>query len=266
MQIQGHTFLITGGASGLGEATSRHLVAQGGQVIIADLNEQAGEALSQELGDASVFHRCDITSSEQVQAAIDAGVAKFGHISGSVNCAGIVVVQKLLDKQGNAADLDKFAKGIEVNLIGTFNVARLVAAAIVKQSSQDGDSRSDKQTADHTEEKGIIINTASIAAFDGQVGQGSYSSSKAGVVGLTLPLARELARHGIRIMTVAPGVFATPMMASLPEAARSSLEQSVPYPKRLGEPAEFARLVAHIIDNAYLNGEVIRLDGAIRMG
>ncbi|MGL5251543.1 MAG: SDR family NAD(P)-dependent oxidoreductase [Moraxella sp.] len=254
MQIQNHTFLITGGASGLGEATTRYLVSQGANVIIADLNQDAGDQLVSELGEKVMFAKCDITCEEDVKNAIDNGIAKFGKLSGSVNCAGIVVVQKLLDKEGNPADLAKFAKGIEINLIGTFNVARLVAAALAKNE------------AAANEDKGVIINTASIAAFDGQVGQGSYAASKAGVVGLTLPLARELARHQVRIMTIAPGVFGTPMMASLPEAARTSLEQAVPFPKRLGNPEEFAKLVGHIIENSYLNAEVIRLDGAIRMG
>ncbi|MFW2176519.1 MULTISPECIES: 3-hydroxyacyl-CoA dehydrogenase [unclassified Moraxella] len=253
MQIQNNTFLITGGASGLGEATTRYLVAQGANIIIADLNQEAGDKLVSELGDKVLFAKCDITSETDVKNAIDAGVTKFGKLSGSVNCAGIVVVQKLLDKEGNPADLDKFAKGIQINLIGTFNVARLVASQLAKNE------------VEANEDKGIIINTASIAAFDGQVGQGSYSSSKAGVVGLTLPLARELARHQVRIMTIAPGIFGTPMMASLPENARTSLEQAVPFPKRLGHPEEFAKLVAHIIENSYMNGEVIRLDGAIRM-
>ncbi len=252
MQLSNHTFLVTGGASGLGEATVRYLVAQGANAIIADLNEEAGNALASELSDNTVFAKCDVTSEDDVQSAISAGVEKFDSLQGSINCAGVVVVQKVLDREGNPADLDKFAKGIEINLVGTFNVARLVSAQIVKQETDN-------------EDKGIIINVASIAAFDGQIGQGSYSSSKSGVVGLNLPLARELARHGIRVMTIAPGVFGTPMMASLPEKARTSLEQAVPYPKRLGDPAEFAKLCGHIIDNAYLNGEVIRLDGAIRM-
>lgn len=252
MQITNNTFLVTGGASGLGEATTRHLIAQGANVIIADLNQTAGEALATEFADKAIFVKCDITSESDVQTAIDQGIAKFGNLSGSVNCAGIIVVQKLLDKENNPADLATYTKGITVNLVGTFNVARLVASAIAKSNND-------------AEDKGIIINTASIAAFDGQIGQGSYSSSKAGVVGLTLPLARELARHKIRIMTIAPGVFGTPMVVSLPEPARTSLEQSVPYPKRLGNPQEFAKLVGHIIENAYLNGEVIRIDGAIRM-
>ena len=253
MQVQQQTFLVTGGASGLGEATSRYLVAQGANVIIADLNQEVGAKLAAELGDQALFSRCDITSEADVQNAIDAGIAKFGKLSGSINCAGIVVVQKLLDKEGNPADLAAFARGININLIGTFNVARLVAAALTKND------------VEANEDKGVIINTASIAAFDGQVGQGSYASSKAGVVGLMLPLARELARHQIRIMTIAPGIFGTPMMASLPEAARTTLAQAVPFPKRLGNPEEFAKLVVHIIENSYLNAEVIRLDGAIRM-
>lgn len=254
MQLQNNTFLITGGASGLGEATSRHLAERGANVIIADLNKDLGENLATELGGKAMFVKCDITNETDVQQAIDIGITKFGNLAGSINCAGIAVVQKLLDKEGNPADLNTFARGIQVNLIGTFNVARLVAAALIKH-----------QVADK-EENGIIINTASIAAFDGQIGQASYAASKAGVVGLALPLARELARHQIRLMTIAPGVFGTPMMNSLPEHARQSLELSVPFPKRLGNPKEFAMLVSHIIENSYLNAEVIRIDGAIRMG
>ncbi len=216
--------------------------------------------MAQELGDTVHFVRCDVTSSEDVQQAVEMAENKFGSLHGSVNCAGIVVVQKLLDRDNNPADLDKFSKGVQVNLVGTFNVARLVAASIAKRVASEGGANNTDNA-----DQGVIINTASIAAFDGQVGQGSYASSKAGVVGLTLPLARELARHGIRVMTIAPGVFSTPMMQSIPEEARQQLEASVPYPKRLGEPNEFAKLACHIISNAYLNGEVIRLDGAIRM-
>lgn len=258
MHIEKNSFLVTGGASGLGEAVVRAIVAQGGNVVIADLNESVGQALVNELGDQARFVRCDITSGDDVQAAVDVAEKAFGGLQGSVNCAGIAVVQKLLDRDNNPADLESFSRGVNINLVGSFNVARLVAASIAKRVANDS---SDENNID----QGVIINTASIAAFDGQVGQASYSSSKAGVVGLTLPLARELARHGIRAMTIAPGVFATPMMQSIPEKAREQLEASVPYPKRLGNPAEFAKLVTHIIDNAYLNGEVIRLDGAIRM-
>lgn len=252
MKIENKTFLVTGGASGLGETTARHLLSCGANVIIADLNAEAGTQLASEFADNAVFSPCDVTSADDVQNAINTGVEKFGGLHGSVNCAGIVVVQKLVDRDGNPADLDQYAKGVQINLIGTFNVARLVATQLIKQSNED-------------EDKGVIVNVASIAAFDGQVGQASYSSSKAGVVGLGLPLARELSRHGIRVMTIAPGIFNTPMMASIPDEARESLAAAVPYPKRLGEPSEFASLVGHIIENAYLNAEVIRLDGAIRM-
>ena len=260
MQIQGNSFLVTGGASGLGEAVVRAISRQGGQVVIADLNEDAGQALVSELGENVRFVRCDVTSGDDVQAAVDLAEKDFGSLQGSINCAGIAVVQKLLDRDNNPADLDQFSRGVMINQVGSFNVARLVAASIAKRVAANANPDSE-QNADN----GIIINTASIAAFDGQVGQASYASSKAGVVGMMLPLARELTRHGIRVMTIAPGIFATPMMDSLPEKARTQLESAVPYPKRLGAPNEFAKLVTHIIDNAYLNGEVIRLDGAIRM-
>lgn len=254
MQIDKQTFLITGGASGLGAATARHLVGLGVQVVLADLNPEAGEQLAAELGaDKAAFVLCDVTSEEQVSQAVDLAVSQFGGLQGVVNCAGIVVVQKLLDRDLNPASLETFSKGINVNLVGSFNVARLAAAAMAKLPAQEDG------------ERGVIINTASIAAFDGQVGQASYSASKAGVVGMALPLARELARHGIRVMSIAPGVIATPMMQGIPEEARQALEAGVPFPKRLGKPEEFARLVEHIITNSYLNGEVIRMDGAIRM-
>ena len=258
MQIEQHSFLVTGGASGLGESVVRAIVAQGGKVVIADLNESTGQALVNELGDNVRFARCDVTSGDEVQAAVELAEKEFGGLQGSINCAGIAVVQKLLDRENNPADLDAFSRGVNINLVGSFNVARLVAASIAKRVAAS-------TPAEVNADNGIIINTASIAAFDGQVGQASYASSKAGVVGMMLPLARELTRHGIRVMTIAPGVFATPMMQGLPEKAREQLEAAVPYPKRLGTPNEFAKLVTHIIDNAYLNGEVIRLDGAIRM-
>ena len=258
MQIEQHSFLVTGGASGLGESVVRAIVAQGGKVVIADLNESTGQALVNELGDNVRFVRCDVTSGDDVQAAVAMAEEAFGGLQGFINCAGIAVVQKLLDRENNPADLEAFSRGVNINLVGSFNVARLVAASIAKRVAAS-------TTAEVNADNGVIINTASIAAFDGQVGQASYASSKAGVVGLTLPLARELARHGIRVMTIAPGVFATPMMETIPEKAREQLESAVPYPKRLGNPNEFAKLVVHIIDNAYLNGEVIRLDGAIRM-
>ena len=267
MQVKQNSFLVTGGASGLGESVARAIVDQGGNVVIADLNESAGQALVTELGDSARFVRCDITNGDEVQLAVEMAESAFGGLQGSINCAGIVVVQKLLDRDNNPADLEAFSRGVNINLVGSFNVARLVAASIAKRLASDSatDANAEKNHVGKNADQGIIINTASIAAFDGQVGQASYSSSKAGVVGLTLPLARELARHGIRVMTIAPGVFATPMMESIPEKAREQLEAGVPYPKRLGAPNEFAKLVTHIIDNAYLNGEVIRLDGAIRM-
>ncbi|HAR75543.1 MAG TPA: 3-hydroxyacyl-CoA dehydrogenase [Psychrobacter sp.] len=258
MQIEKHSFLVTGGASGLGESVVRAIVAQGGKVVVADLNESVGQALVDELGDNARFVRCDVTSGDEVQAAVDMAEEAFGGLQGSINCAGIAVVQKLLDRDNNPADLESFSRGVTINLVGSFNVARLVAASMAKRVAAS-------TPAEVNADNGIIINTASIAAFDGQVGQASYASSKAGVVGMMLPLARELTRHGIRVMTIAPGVFATPMMQSLPEKAHKQLEAAVPYPKRLGNPNEFAKLVMHIIDNAYLNGEVIRLDGAIRM-
>lgn len=268
MKIQGKTFLVTGGASGLGEATCRRLITQGANVVIADLNADKGETLARDLGDQARFVVCDILSEHDVQTAIKVARQTFNGLHGSVHCAGIVVVQKLLDKQLKPADLDQFTQGVLVNLAGTFNVVRLVAADIAQHlTAQVGDPANDDTNGNLNDnpDNGVIINTASIAGFDGQVGQASYASSKAGVVGLTLPLARELARYGIRVMTIAPGIFATPMMASLPEKAQTALQNSVPYPKRLGDPAEFASLVCHIIENAYLNGETIRLDGAIRM-
>ena len=258
MQIEKHSFLVTGGASGLGESVVRAIVAQGGKVVVADLNESVGQALVDELGDNARFVRCDVTSGDEVQAAVDMAEEAFGGLQGSINCAGIAMVQKLLDRDNNPADLESFSRGVTINLVGSFNVARLVAASMAKRVAAS-------TPAEVNADNGIIINTASIAAFDGQVGQASYASSKAGVVGMMLPLARELNRHGIRVMTIAPGVFATPMMQSLPEKAHKQLEAAIPYPKRLGNPNEFAKLVMHIIDNAYLNGEVIRLDGAIRM-
>lgn len=254
MKIKQQTFLITGGASGLGASTAEYLVERGAQVVLADLNADAGAAMVAKLGaDKAAFSRCDVTSAQEVQAAVDLAVSKFGGLSGVVNCAGIVVVQKLLDRDLNPADLDAFAKGVNINLVGSFNVARLAASAMAKLPAQEDG------------ERGVIINTASIAAFDGQVGQASYASSKGGVVSLALPLARELARHGIRVMTIAPGVCGTPMMDGIPDEARQQLEAGVPFPKRLGKPEEFASLVAHIIENTYLNAEVIRMDGAIRM-
>lgn len=253
MKLENNVFLITGGASGLGAATAEYIVKKGARVVLADLNVEAGGAMVEKLGAANaLFSRCDITSAADVQAAI-AAAESLGTLAGVVNCAGVAAVQKVLDRDLVPADLDGFAKVVNINLVGSYNVARLAAAAMAKQEA----------TADG--ERGVIINTASIAAFDGQIGQASYSASKGGVVGMMLPLAREFARHGIRVLTVAPGVFNTPMMQTVPEPARLQLEQSVPFPKRLGKPTEYGALIAHMIENTYLNGEVVRIDGGIRM-
>lgn len=256
MQLQDRTFLITGAASGLGAATAERLVAGGAQVVLCDLSDKV-EALASRLGDAALACRGDVTSGDDMQAAIDKAVAAGGKDSGLhgvVHCAGVVGVAKLLDREGNPADLETYARTVQINLVGTFNVMRLAAAAMAHNAPQGDDG-----------ERGVIINTASIAAFDGQVGQAAYSASKAGVVGMTLPLARELSRHGIRVMTIAPGVFETPMMSELPEDAVAALSAAVPFPKRLGKPHEFAMLAEQILTNVMMNGEVIRLDGGIRM-
>jgi len=244
--------VVTGGASGLGEATVRNLAGNGARAAIFDLQVERGEALAKELGDRVIFVTTDITSEESTQAAIDATVAHFGGINVAVNCAGVADAGKILSKKG-PLNLGHFNKVIQVNLVGTVNIIRLAAEQMVKNDpSGDG-------------EKGVVVNTASAAAFDGQIGQVAYSASKAGVAGMTLPIARECANYGIRVMTIAPGLFNTPMLAALPEPVRESLGKMVPFPPRLGEPAEYAQLVQHIIENPMLNGEVIRLDGAIRM-
>lgn len=252
MEIQGATFLVTGGASGLGGACSRKLVASGGNVVILDLKDDEGEQLAAELGRQARFIQTDVTNTQQVTAAIQLAQREFGGLHGAINCAGIAVAMRVSAKDG-PHDLAVFSKVVEVNLIGTFNVIRLLAAAIADaEPNAEG-------------ERGVVVNTASVAAFDGQIGQAAYSASKGGIVGMTLPIARELARFGIRVMTIAPGLFDTPLMQALPEEAKKSLGQQVPFPSRLGEPAEFAALAAHIISNPMLNGETIRLDGAIRM-
>lgn len=252
MQIQGHTFLVSGGSSGLGAACVRRLAALQANVVIADINREVGQALADELGSAVIFAYANVTEEASVQSSIAGAIERFGRLHGVINCAGIAIAKRVLGKEA-PHELDAFAKVVGVNLIGSFNVIRLAAAAMAQnEPGQDG-------------ERGIIINTASVAAFDGQIGQAAYSASKGGVVGMTLPIAREFARLGIRVMTIAPGIFDTPMMAGLPEAARLSLGQQVPFPSRLGHPDEYAALAQHIIENTMLNGEVIRLDGAIRM-
>ncbi len=253
MDFNQKTFLITGGASGLGGATADTLCELGANVVLLDINSEAGEEKSRELGEQARFCNTDVSSESDVQAAVDEALHSFGALHGAINCAGIVPVAKMLDREGNPHDLELFNKGISVNLIGTFNVNRLAIKEMVKnEPGAEG-------------ERGIIINTASIAAYDGQIGQISYAASKGGIVGMTLPLAREMARYGVRVMTLAPGIFDTPMMAGLPEAARKSLGEQVPFPSRLGKPEEFALMVKQIIENPMLNGEVIRLDGAIWM-
>ena len=251
MQLQNSVFLVTGGASGLGEATVRMLVGEGARVVIADVNEPGGAKLQSELGASARFIRVDVTDESSVRRGLDAA-AELGTLRGIVNAAGIVLAEKVLGRNGPHA-LDAFSRIVQVNLAGTFNVIRLASAVMM--------------TAEPTAsgERGVIINTASVSAFDGQIGQAAYSASKGGIVAMALPIARELARYGIRVMTIAPGIFDTPLMASLPQAARDSLALQVPFPSRLGKPSEYAALVKHIIDNEMLNGEVIRLDGAIRM-
>jgi NAD(P)-dependent dehydrogenase (short-subunit alcohol dehydrogenase family) len=251
LQLQNSVFLVTGGASGLGEATARMLAGAGARVVIADVNEPGGAKLQSELGASARFIRVDVTDESSVLRGL-AAAAELGTLRGIVNAAGIVLAEKVLGRNGPHA-LDAFSRIVQVNLAGTFNVIRLASAVMM--------------TAEPTAsgERGVIINTASVSAFDGQIGQAAYSASKGGIVAMTLPIARELARYGIRVMTIAPGIFDTPLMASLPQAARDSLALQVPFPSRLGKPSEYAALVKHIIDNEMLNGEVIRLDGAIRM-
>jgi NAD(P)-dependent dehydrogenase (short-subunit alcohol dehydrogenase family) len=252
MQVADRVFVVTGSGSGLGAAAARMIADTGGQVVLADVNAEAGMALQHDLGPAARFVRCDVTSEPDGQAAIAAGHDAFGRIDGLVNCAGIAPGERILGRDGPHR-LDSFARAVSINLIGTFNMLRLAAEAIAQKApGTDG-------------ERGVIINTASIAAQDGQIGQAAYAASKGGVAALTLPAARELAGHGIRVMTIAPGIFATPMMDAMPQAVQDALGASVPFPHRLGLPAEFAALVRHIIENPMLNGEVIRIDGALRM-
>lgn len=252
MKIDGKTFIVSGGGSGLGEATARKLVEGGGRVVIADINPATGEKVATELGDSVRFAQTDVTDEAAVRGALALAVESFGGVHGAVSCAGVGDPAKVLGKDG-PHPLDLFTKVIRINLIGTFNVLRLAAEAMV---GNEPDSEG---------ERGVVINTASVAAFEGQIGQAAYSASKGGIVGFTLPAARELARYGIRVMTIAPGLFDTPLLAGLPEAARISLGQQVPFPSRLGRADEYAALAVHIFENHMLNGEVIRLDGAIRM-
>jgi NAD(P)-dependent dehydrogenase (short-subunit alcohol dehydrogenase family) len=252
MKVAGTVALVTGGASGLGEATVRTLVAAGGKAVILDRPQSNGEELAKSLGGNAAFAPADVTISEQVQAAVQKAIDTFGTVHVAVNCAGVGAAMKTVSRQG-PMPLEIFTKVIEINLIGTFNVIRLAAAQMVNNEPNDEG------------ERGVLVNTASVAAFDGQIGQAAYSASKGGVVGMTLPIARDLASVGIRCCTIAPGTFDTPMLAMLPEPQRQALAAQIPFPSRLGKPEEFAALAKHIVENAVLNGETIRLDGALRM-
>ena len=250
MQIKNSVFLVTGGASGLGAATARMAAENGGKVVIADMQAEAGEKFAREIGGR--FAKCDVTSQADGKAAVALALKEFGGLNVLVNCAGIAIAEKTIGKEGPHA-LASFTRCITVNLIGTFNMIRLAADAMAKA------------VPNAAGERGVIINTASVAAYDGQIGQAAYSASKGGVVGMTLPVARDLSRNGIRVCTIAPGIFETPMLLGLPKEAQDSLGKQVPFPSRLGRPIEYAQLARAIIENEMLNGEVIRLDGAIRM-
>jgi NAD(P)-dependent dehydrogenase (short-subunit alcohol dehydrogenase family) len=252
MKIADHTFLVTGGGSGLGAACVRRFVAGGGRAVIADVQKAAGEALAAELGPKVRFVETDVTNRASAERAVETALKELGGLHGLVNCAGIALAERTVGKEGPHR-LESFSRVINVNLIGTFNMIAVAATAMSKgEPNASG-------------ERGVIINTASVAAFDGQVGQAAYSASKGGVVGMTLPIARDLSRSGIRVMTIAPGIFETPMLGQLSEEVRKSLAQQIPFPSRLGRADEFAALAAHIVENEMLNGETIRLDGAIRM-
>ncbi|RID89857.1 SDR family NAD(P)-dependent oxidoreductase [Gemmobacter lutimaris] len=252
MEIRDRVVLVTGAGSGLGGAVARMVVEGGGKVVLLDVNAEAGTTLAAELGAVALFQRTDVTSDAEGQAAIAAALGAFGRVDALVNCAGIAPGERIVGRDGPHA-LDSFARTISINLIGTFNMLRLAAAAMVANDpGPDG-------------ERGVIVNTASIAGIEGQIGQAAYAASKGGVIGMTLPAARELARSGIRVMTIAPGLFATPMMAGLPQEVQDSLGGTVPFPPRLGQAQEYAALVRHIFENRMLNGEVIRLDGALRL-
>lgn len=252
MQIEDRVFIITGSGSGLGAATAHRLINAGGRVLLADLNAEAGKAHAAELGPNARFVQTDVADAASAEAAVAVCRDAFGAVHGLINCAGVAPSERVVGRAG-PHKLESFARTVQINLIGTFNMLRLAAAAMAESEPDAGS------------ERGVIINTASIAAFDGQIGQAGYAASKGGVVAMTLPIARELARSGIRVITIAPGIFETPMMAAMAPEVQEALGKSVPFPPRLGKPDEFARLVTHIIDNTYLNGEVIRLDGAIRM-
>ncbi|MFV5381153.1 3-hydroxyacyl-CoA dehydrogenase [Acinetobacter towneri] len=253
MKIQGKVCVVTGGASGLGAATAQHLVAQGAKVILVDMNQELGQQLQQQLGENADFVAVDVTDENQVQQLFNHIEQKYGQLNGLVNCAGIAPSAKVLGRDG-LHDLAMFQKVLNINVTGSFNMIRFATQLMAKYD-----------LAANEEERGVIVNTASVAAFDGQIGQSAYSASKGAIVGMTLPLARELAREAIRVMTIAPGIMETPMLKAFPQHVQDALGQMVPFPPRLAKPEEFAQLVGHIFENGYLNGEVIRLDGAIRM-
>ena len=252
MDLKNRVFVVTGASSGLGAAVARMLAGEGARVLGLDVNAAAGEALAAELGENVRFRQADVTSEADASAALAYAREVFGHLHGLVNCAGIAPGEKVLGRNGPHG-LDSFVRAVTINLVGTFNMARL-AAEIIAGEAPDGEG-----------ERGVIVNTASVAAFDGQIGQAAYAASKGGVAAMTLPMARELARFGIRVVTIAPGIFETPMMAGMPQEVQDSLAANVPFPPRFGRPAEYAALVKHICENMMLNGEVIRLDGALRM-
>jgi NAD(P)-dependent dehydrogenase (short-subunit alcohol dehydrogenase family) len=252
MEIQGAGAVVTGGASGLGAATARELVSAGGKVALLDLATSAGKQMAEELGESAIFCPCDVTQPDQVEEAIDRAAETFGGLQLDVNCAGIGWAQRTITREGPHA-IEAFERVLRVNLMGTFNAIRLAA------------DRMSKNDPDEDGERGVIVNTSSVAAFEGQIGQAAYSASKGGIVGMTLPIARDLSGVGIRVVTIAPGLFDTPLLAGLPEPARQALSANVPFPKRLGRPEEFAHLARSIIENSMLNGLTIRLDGAIRM-
>ncbi len=253
MEIKGKIFVVTGAGSGLGAASARVLVEAGASVVLADLNREAGEKLAAEFGDNARFVETDVANEASAVNAVQTAISAFGSLHGLVNCAGVAPAEKVVGRDG-PHKLESFARTININLVGTFNMIRLAAEAMMKGEPDAGG------------ERGVIVNTASVAAFEGQLGQAAYAASKGGIVALTLPVARELAKSGIRCVTIAPGIMETPMLLGMPAEVQESLGKMVPFPSRMGKPAEFAGLVRHIVENAYLNGEVIRLDGAIRMG